>query len=134
MLPDGSINGGEMTSFNHYAFGAIGDWLHRHAAGLAPAAPGYRRITIKPRPGPALTRAAARLRTPYGPAASEWVVRDGELTLTVTVPPNATAEVFLPFGTERSPIDIGSGSHVWRVALPQDVSDRLAAVGSASRG
>src|SRR5262249_14600583 len=42
MLPDGSINPGEMTSFNHYAFGAVADWLHRVVGGLAPAAPGYR--------------------------------------------------------------------------------------------
>ena len=51
MLPDGSINPGDMTSFNHYAFGAVADWLHRTVAGLAPAAPGYRRLRIAPRPG-----------------------------------------------------------------------------------
>ena len=44
MLPDGTINPGEMTSFNHYAFGAVADWLHRVVAGLAPDAPGYERI------------------------------------------------------------------------------------------
>ena len=43
MLPDGSINPGDMTSFNHYAFGSVADWLHRTVGGLAPAAPGYRR-------------------------------------------------------------------------------------------
>ena len=53
MLPDGSVNPGEMTSFNHYALGAVGDWLHRTVAGLAPAEPGYRRID---------DRAAARRR------------------------------------------------------------------------
>ena len=50
MLPDGTINPGQMTSFNHYAFGAIGDWLHRVVAGLAPDAPGYERIRIAPHP------------------------------------------------------------------------------------
>jgi alpha-L-rhamnosidase len=49
MLPDGSVNTGWMTSFNHYALGAIADWLHRYAAGLAPATPGYRRIRVRPR-------------------------------------------------------------------------------------
>ena len=44
MLPDGSINPGEMTSFNHYALGAVADFLHRVVAGLAPAEPGYRKI------------------------------------------------------------------------------------------
>src|SRR3954447_1438115 len=50
MLPDGSINPGEMTSFNHYALGAVADWLHRRVAGLAAAEPGYRRIEVRPLP------------------------------------------------------------------------------------
>ena len=66
MLPDGSINPGEMTSFNHYALGAVADWLHRTVAGLAPAAPGYRRLLVRPRPGGGLTHARARHDTPYG--------------------------------------------------------------------
>ena len=44
-----------MTSFNHYALGAVADWLHRRVAGLAPAAPGYRGILVRPLPGRALT-------------------------------------------------------------------------------
>ena len=55
MLPDGSVNPGEMTSFNHYAFGAVADWMHRVIGGLAPAAPGYRELRIEPRPGGGLT-------------------------------------------------------------------------------
>ena len=51
MLPDGTINPGEMTSFNHYALGAVADWMHRTIGGLTPAQPGYRRIEIRPRPG-----------------------------------------------------------------------------------
>ena len=77
MLPDGSINPGEMTSFNHYAFGAVADWLHRTVAGLAPAAPGYRRLRIAPRPGPGLTSAAATHETPYGTAAVSWTLSTG---------------------------------------------------------
>ena len=46
LRPDGTINPGEMNSFNHYALGAVGDWLHRTVAGLAPAAPGYRAIRV----------------------------------------------------------------------------------------
>jgi alpha-L-rhamnosidase len=108
------VNPGEMTSFNHYAFGAIGDWLHRHAAGLAPAAPGYRRIRFKPCPGPELTRASARLRTPYGIAASEWRLDGGEFRLEIVVPPNTTAEIVLPFGDDAA-LEVGSGSHAWCV-------------------
>jgi alpha-L-rhamnosidase len=69
LLPDGSVNPGEMTSFNHYALGAVADFLHRTVAGLAPASPGYRRLRIAPRPGGGLTHASARLDTPYGQAS-----------------------------------------------------------------
>ena len=65
MLADGTINPGEMTSFNHYALGAVADWLHRRVAGLAPAEPGYRRLTVAPRP-------AARAR-PRGDGARDAV-------------------------------------------------------------
>jgi len=68
MLPDGRVNPGEMTSFNHYALGAVADWLHRTVAGLAPGAPGYRRLVVAPRPGGGLTHAAASHETPYGRA------------------------------------------------------------------
>jgi alpha-L-rhamnosidase len=110
MLPDGSVNPGEMTSFNHYALGAVADWMHRVIGGLQPAAPGYRRIRFAPAPGGGLTRAAARHRTPYGLAAVEWVRTGSELIVIVTVPPNTTAEVRLP-DPELSTIEVGSGTH-----------------------
>ena len=75
MLPDGSINPGEMTSFNHYAFGAVADWMHRSVAGLAPLEPGYRRILVAPQPGGGLTWAEASLETPLGRAAVRWDAR-----------------------------------------------------------
>jgi hypothetical protein len=74
MLPDGSINPGQMTSFNHYALGAVADWMHRIVAGLAPAEPGYRRLRIAPRPGGRLTSAAATHETPYGTAEVAWTL------------------------------------------------------------
>jgi alpha-L-rhamnosidase len=96
MLPDGRINPGQMTSFNHYAFGAVADWLHRTVAGLAPAEPGYRTIAVRPRPGGGLTRAAARHRTPYGIAEVAWERAGGTLTVSVTAPPGTSAIVSLP--------------------------------------
>ena len=60
LLPDGTVYPGEMTSFNHYALGAVADWLHRVVAGIADDAPGWRRIRFAPRPGGSLTSAAAR--------------------------------------------------------------------------
>ena len=116
MLPDGSINPGEMTSFNHYALGAIGDWLHRTVAGLAPAEPGYRTLLVQPQPLPGFTHARAEHRTPYGTAAVGWR-REGEtVTVTATVPPNTQARVILP-GTGEE-LTVGSGRHEWSVPLP----------------
>jgi alpha-L-rhamnosidase len=110
LLPDGTVNPSGMTSFNHYAFGAVADWLHRTVAGLAPAAPGYREIAVRPRPGGCLTHAASRLRTPYGLAAVAWHAADGQITVEAVVPPNTTAHVTLPGGEQ---ITVGSGTHRW---------------------
>jgi len=112
LLPDGSVNPGEMTSFNHYALGAVADWLHRTVAGLAPAAPGYRRIEVRPRPGGGLTRARARHRTPYGYAGVAWRIVGEEITVEVVVPANTTAIVTLPGGDGPS-VEVGSGTHQW---------------------
>ncbi|ROP26565.1 glycoside hydrolase family 78 protein [Pseudokineococcus lusitanus] len=125
MLPDGSINPGEMTSFNHYALGAVADWLHRTVAGLAPAEPGYRRLLVRPLPGGGLTRAAARHVTPYGRAAVAWHVEGDRWHLEVVVPTGTTAEVHLPDGSAAQ--EVGSGTH--RFELPADV----AAVGGPAR-
>jgi len=112
LLPDGSVNPGEMTSFNHYALGAVADWLHRTVGGLAPAEPGYHRLDVRPRPGGSLTHARARHRTPYGLAECAWRIADGEITVEVVVPPNATARVALP-GSDVEPVEVGSGSYRW---------------------
>ncbi|MBW9094357.1 family 78 glycoside hydrolase catalytic domain [Microbacterium jejuense] len=124
MLPDGTINPGEMTSFNHYALGAIGDWLHRVVAGLAPDAPGYARLRIEPHPLHGFDSASAEHLTPYGTARSGWS-RDGDVVrVTATVPPNTTAVVALPDG--RS-LEVGSGVHEWATvdAAPPASSSRI---------
>lgn len=113
MRPDGSVNPGEMTSFNHYALGAVADWMHRELGGLAPLEPGYRTLRIAPRTVAQLDHARATLDTPYGPAASGWS-RDGAGTVTVTalVPMNTRALVQLPDGSEH---EVGAGEHSWRL-------------------
>ncbi len=116
MLPDGSINPGQMTSFNHYALGAVADWMHRVLAGLAPAAPGYREITVRPLPYPALTHASARHLTPYGEARVAWRRENGQFSLEADVPVGTTATVHLPGATE--PLSVGHGHHAWTVADP----------------
>jgi alpha-L-rhamnosidase len=107
LLPDGTVYPGTMTSFNHYALGAVADWLHRVVAGLAPAAPGYREIRFAPRPGGSFTRASARHLTPYGEASIAWSVEDGRLSAQVTVPAGATATVDLP-GSEPTVVEHGT--------------------------
>lgn len=120
MLPDGTINPGDMTSFNHYAFGAVADWLHRTVAGLAPAAPGYRKLRIAPRPGAGVHSAAATHETPYGSAAVAWTLDGTAFTLNVTVPPNTTAEVSFPDGTPL--VEIGAGRHTFFRSIPAPVA------------
>ena len=116
MRPDGTVNPGGMTSFNHYALGAVADWLHRSVAGLAPAEPGYRSITVEPHPSKDLDHASARHLTPYGEASVAWKRTDGKLTLDVTVPVGATARVFVP-GSDESEV-VQHGTHSWTVADP----------------
>ncbi|HEY3109048.1 MAG TPA: alpha-L-rhamnosidase C-terminal domain-containing protein, partial [Chloroflexota bacterium] len=117
LMPDGRVNPGEMTSFNHYALGAIADWLHRVVGGLAPAEPGYRRLAVAPRPGGGLTHARARHRTPYGPAECAWRIEAGRMHVEVVVPPNTTATVTLP-DREGPPVEVGAGSHSWTYDRP----------------
>lgn len=124
MLPDGSINPGEMTSFNHYALGAIGDWLHRVVAGLAPDAPGYARIRIEPQPLAEFDHAWAEHLTPYGTARAGWTRGDGVLRVEAVVPPNTTAVVVLPDGRQ---LEVGAGAHEWEMtdAAPAAPASRI---------
>lgn len=119
LLPDGRVNGNGMTSFNHYALGAVADWLHRSVAGLAPAGPGYRRILVRPEPPASLARASARHLTPYGEAVVTWRRDGGRFFLAVDVPVGATAQVHLP-GVEH-PVDVEHGHHEWDVPDPVTV-------------
>ncbi|MCI3274237.1 glycoside hydrolase family 78 protein [Streptomyces cylindrosporus] len=114
MLPDGSVNPGEMTSFNHYALGAVADWLHRTVAGLEAAEPGWRRLRVAPVPGGGLTFAKAAHETPYGRAESGWRTDGDTLVVEVLVPPNTRAEVQLP--GDGDPFEVGSGRHTFRRA------------------
>ncbi|MFF1635842.1 glycoside hydrolase family 78 protein [Leifsonia sp. NPDC058248] len=119
MLEDGSINPGEMTSFNHYALGAVADWLHRTVAGLAPAAPGYRVIAIAPQPLTGFDHAAAAHETPYGRASAGWRREGDVVTVTAEIPANTTAVVTLPGSDET--FEVGSGSYEWTVAASVDI-------------
>jgi alpha-L-rhamnosidase len=87
-----------MNSFNHYAYGAVGDWMYTVMAGIDidPAAPAYKHIRIQPQPGGGFTQASASHMTPYGRVSSAWSIINGKLELNVDVPSNTTATVRLP--------------------------------------
>ena len=124
LLPDGTVNlsndqagGGNassadfdpedqsapsMTSFNHYAYGAVGDWLYRRVAGLEALEPGWKRFRVKPHPGGGLTWAEAHTQTPFGKASSHWEIKDGFFELTVRVPEGTICEATLPDGTTQT--------------------------------
>ncbi|MDD3799208.1 MAG: family 78 glycoside hydrolase catalytic domain [Novosphingobium sp.] len=87
-----------MNSYNHYAFGAIGSFLFRRIAGIAPASAGFGRVRIAPIMDERLGKAGATYRSASGPIATEWQAADGRFQLDVELPPNAAAEVVLPGG------------------------------------
>jgi alpha-L-rhamnosidase len=96
--PDGSFQDPGMNSFNHYAYGAVGDWMYEVVAGIDIdfAAPGYRRILIQPQPGGGLTHVKARHATMYGGVATDWQISDNQFRLAVDIPANTSATVRLP--------------------------------------
>ncbi|WP_426625318.1 family 78 glycoside hydrolase catalytic domain [Leifsonia sp. McL0607] len=96
MLPDGTINPGEMTSFNHYALGAVADWMHRVVGGLAPLKPGYASVLIAPQPGGGLTEAATSLETPHGRVSVRWSLDGDLLTVDAELPEGVDGVLRLP--------------------------------------
>ena len=117
LLPDGTVNPGEMTSFNHYAFGAVADWLHHLVAGLAPDGPGSGLMRIAPEPArPAIDSAASTARPITGPRNRAGRSATIGFKLEAVVPPNTRGNVLVP--GETSHRDVGSGRHVWTARIP----------------
>jgi len=96
--PDGSFQDVGMNSFNHYAYGAIGEWLYRYVAGMDidPENPGYKHILLAPHPGGGLTNAGVEFNSIYGKVKSAWKLDGSDFVYDVTVPANTTATVTLP--------------------------------------
>jgi alpha-L-rhamnosidase len=114
--PDGSFETPTMNSYNHYAYGAIGDWMYRVTAGIDtdPDGPGYKKIIIKPTVGGKLTYANASYQTPYGKLTSNWKIEGDTFYLDVEVPANTTATVYVPDYSKTEGYQtqqIGSGSY-----------------------
>lgn len=110
---DGSFEEASMNSYNHYAYGAIGDWMYQNIAGIQAAEAGYKKIIVKPLIGGNLTWAEAGYDCPYGRISSKWKIEAGKLDLVVTIPPNTTADIFVPDaqGKTYQKYSVQSGVH-----------------------
>jgi alpha-L-rhamnosidase len=121
LLADGSVNSGEMTSFTHYAFGAVANWMHRNIGGLTQLAPACRLVRVAPRPGGGITSAALTYDCPYGRIAVAWRIEsDGVMTLDLALPVGVTASVELPDGDVLE--GVGHGIHRYRAVVPRAVA------------
>lgn len=103
-----------MNSFNHYAYGAIGEWLYDTVAGIRTSHEegytGYKEIVLRPHIGGSLTYAEGWHETPYGRISSQWKLEDGKTYYSCQIPPNTTAELYLPWD-KGNVIQLGSGSY-----------------------
>lgn len=84
-----------MNSFNHYAYGAIGDWMYRVSAGIEEKTPGYKEIMIQPHPSKRLEYVKASFESSYGPISSGWERKDGKIIYRIKIPENTTATIVL---------------------------------------
>jgi alpha-L-rhamnosidase len=108
--------GGSMLSFNHYAYGAVADWLYRTLAGLAPDAPGWRKVLFAPVPGGGIDWASAESEVPTGRAAIRWDLADDTFTADLEVPLEAEARFRLPPG-DWTKATVDGGSVILRPSL-----------------
>lgn len=129
LRPDGTVNitelsggkkdedsSGGMVSFNHYAGGAVGDWLYRRIAGIEPTSGGYRTFNIAPLPGGGITSAKGAVRTPYGEVISDWRIENGVFSIQVKVPVSTECRLTLPDGQQHW---LSSGGYTFSCSMPQ---------------
>ncbi|KAI8657188.1 Alpha-L-rhamnosidase [Fusarium keratoplasticum] len=107
MLEDGSINPGQMTSFNHYALGSVCAFMHKTVGGLSPTSPGWKTALVKPQPGGTIRFAKTSFDSPYGLYEVDWKIEGGKMTTKAKIPPNTEARVVLN-GVDET---VGSGEY-----------------------
>ncbi len=105
----GDVN---MNSFNHYAYGAVGDWMYQNLLGIRKEAPGYERVTMAPKPLGELTHAEGYHICNYGKISSSWKLVNGQFHYRVEVPQGVTATVILPDGTKYENVTEGDYTYV----------------------
>ena len=93
VLPDGGVT---CASYNHYAFGCVGDWMYRMIGGIQAASPGYKRIVIKPLADPRITYAWSRHQCPYGNIEVYWEIKEGRIYMETQIPCGTEAKICIP--------------------------------------
>ena len=109
ILPNGDFDASGMNSLNHYAYGSIGEWIHKKLAGINQLEPGYKKILIKPMFIKGITSLEAEYNSLYGMIKSSWSCAEKRITIDVEIPANTTAVLYLPEKDE--PMEIGSGNY-----------------------
>ncbi|EHQ24617.1 family 78 glycoside hydrolase catalytic domain [Mucilaginibacter paludis] len=114
--PDGSV---QETSYNHFSYGAVGQWFYENIAGIQATSPGYKTIHIKPEIGGNLTWAKATYKSQYGLIKSSWRLKGKQVILNVSIPKNTSAIVYLP---GKDSIKVGPGNYQFNgmVTTPGD--------------
>jgi alpha-L-rhamnosidase len=98
-----------MNSFNHYSFGAIGQWMIAYSLGIQRGEPGFKKFVLQPEPDPTgqMTWAKGFYDSMYGRISSSWKVNDGVLTYEASVPANTTATLSIPATSEKKVTESG---------------------------
>lgn len=134
--PDGSFGPVDMNSFNHYAYGAVADWMHQNIGGIRIGSAGYKTSVIAPKPGGGLTAGSAKISTVYGDLSSQWSTSAEGFTLTAQVPVNTTSEIRIPSTNAWSVTDGGvpvrAAAGVTAVRYDAATSETVISVGSGT--
>ena len=117
VCPIGNDGTDLMISYNHYASGAVGDFLYRRVAGIEAVSAGYKRFRVAPMPGGGLTSARGSVETPYGTIVSDWKIEDGRFEINVQVPMGTVCRLEMPDGTVEK---LYSGTYVRSCAVKME--------------
>ena len=109
--PDGTMPHPGLNSMNHYANGAVGDWMYRKIGGINQLEAGYHRVSVKPMFVRGIEEAETTLETPYGKVRSYWRCRDKRIRVEVSIPANTSALLYLP--EKEGVTEVGSGEYVY---------------------
>lgn len=119
LLPDGTINGTDMNSFNHYSYGSIGEWMYRYMAGITQLKPGFQKVKIEPRMNVRLKSVAMIYDSPAGTYKIMWEMQSNHhIFLEVEVPFDTQAEIHLPGKEEVTLVEAGRYTFDYETNMP----------------